>query len=89
MAENDFPRQQVAAVYADFEFRVNENPDVQRLGFLRKDDLSLVSTGSSRRERVYDIPPSFAGPCIIKVQATASAADIDGKSGFDGYIVAN
>jgi len=74
---------------ADFELRVNENPNVQTLAYLRKDDMSIVTSGSSGRERVYDIPPSFSGPCIIKVQATASAADTDGKSGFDGYIVAN
>jgi len=78
-----------AATTCDFELRVNESPNIQTVGFVRKDDISLISTGTSGKERVYDIPPSFPGPCIIKVQAIASAADTDGKSGFDGYIVAN
>lgn len=77
------------AVTADFQLRVNENPNVQTTNFIRKDDISLQSTGTSAYSRAYDIPPSFAGPCIIKVTATASSADVDGKSGFDGYIVTN
>jgi hypothetical protein len=77
------------AVTADFRLRVCENPTVNAKAFLRKDDISLQSTGTNSHERCYEIPPSFAGPCIIKVQAIGSAADIDGESGFDGYIVAN
>lgn len=78
-----------AAATADFQLRVNENPNVLTTCFLRKDDISLQSNGTSAYTRLYPIPPSFPGPCIIKVQATASAADIDGKSGFDGYLVTN
>jgi len=37
----------------------------------------------------FNNPIKFAGPCIIKVQALASAADVDGKSAFDGYLVNN
>jgi len=77
------------AVTVDFRLVVNENPDVQTIAFLRKDDISLQSTGSSIHERYYEIPPSFAGPCIIKVQGIGSANDIEGESGFDGYIIAN
>lgn len=76
-------------VSANFKFLVNENPNVQLTNFLRKDDIDLASSGSSVLSRTYDIPPSFSGPCIVKVQATASAADIDGTSGFDGYVVTN
>lgn len=76
-------------VTCDFILSVNENPNVQTLGFLRKDDISLITAGSSIHERNYDIPPSFAGPCIIKIQAMASSADTDGESGFDGYVVTN
>lgn len=73
----------------NFKLLVNESPNVQTTGYLRKDDINLVSTGTSGVSRVYDIPPSFAGPCIVKVQAVASAADTDATSGFDGYIVAS
>jgi len=31
----------------------------------------------------------LAGPAIIKIQGIASAADIDGSAGFDGYLVDN
>ena len=75
------------ATTCDFELRVNENPNVQLLSFLRKDDMAVQSTGNQWQERTYGNPVPFSGPCIIKVQATASAADTDAKSGFDGYLV--
>jgi hypothetical protein len=78
-----------AAATVNYSLRVNENPNVQTTNFLRKDDMNLQSTGTNAMSRVYDIPPSFSGPCIVKVQGIASAADIDGASGFDGYIVTN
>lgn len=76
-------------IAVNFKLLVNENPNVQTTNYLRKDDVNLVSTGTSGVSRVYDIPPSFSGPCIIKVQAMASAADTDATSGFDAYIVTN
>lgn len=76
-------------ISVNFKLLVNENPNVQTTNYLRKDDINLVSTGTSGISRVYDIPPSFAGPCIVKVQAIASNADTDATSGFDAYIVAN
>lgn len=76
-----------AAVSVDFRLLVNENPNVQTTGFLRKDDISLQSTGANAAERHYATPPVFSGPCIIKVQGIASAADTDGKAGFDLELV--
>jgi len=76
-------------IAVNFRLLVNENASAQTKNYLRKDDINLVSTGTSGISRVYDIPPSFAGPCIIKVQAIASANDTDATSGFDGYIVTN
>jgi hypothetical protein len=78
-----------SAVAATFELRVNENPNVQTTAYLRKNDLSAQSTGNNNVEKVFVNPIKHAGPCIIKVQAVASAADTDGKSGFDGYLVTN
>jgi len=67
--------------------RVNENPNVQTLGYLRKNDLSAQTTGATNTEKHFTNPIKYAGPCIIKVQGVASAADTDAKSGFDGYLV--
>jgi hypothetical protein len=79
----------VTAVTVSFQLRVNENPNVQTTNYIRKDDVNIQSTGLSAMTRVYDIPPSFSGPCIVKVQGIASAADVDGASGFDAFIVTN
>ena len=78
-----------AATSCDFELRVNEAPDVITTVFLRKDDMAVQSTGSNWCERIYGNPVKFAGPCIVKIQGIASAADTDGKSGFDAYIITN
>ena len=71
----------------DYQLRVNENPNVQTTGFLRKDDLSVQSNGSSEAERIFSIPMRFDGPCIIKIQGIASTADSDGEAGFDLELV--
>jgi len=71
----------------NLRLRVNENPDVQLLGFLRKDDISLQVSGSSFVQNIYQIPKKFAGPCIIKIQGVASTTDIDVESEFDLELV--
>jgi hypothetical protein len=76
-----------SAVSAKFELRINENPNVQTLGFLRKDDLSLQSTGINSRTKGFMPPFAVTGPAIIKIQAVASAADVDGSAGFDMELV--
>jgi hypothetical protein len=78
-----------AAVDADFHLLVNEAPTTNLLNYLYKSDLSLQTTGTSALEKHYDNPVRFSGPCIIKVQGTASANDLDAQSGFDGYLVTN
>jgi len=75
------------AIAVDFRLRVNENPNVQTTGFLRKDDISLTSTGTTVVERFYKVPPVYAGPCIIKIQAISTSADTEGESGFDLELV--
>jgi hypothetical protein len=77
------------AAHVTFELRVNENPNVQTVAFLRKNDLAVQSTGSNNVEKMFHNPVKYAGPCIIKVQGTASAADVDAKAGFDGYLITN
>ena len=78
-----------AATRIDMQIRVNPNPNTQLLGFINKNDLELSNQGSSSVSVSYDIPLKFAGPCIIKVQGIASAADVDCSAGFDGYLVTN
>lgn len=85
----DISKSAAAAATVELELRVNEIPDVITTGFIRKDDISVQSTGTNSKERVYPIPIKYPGPCIIKIQGIASAADIDGKSGFDGYLINN
>ena len=76
-----------AAASADFELRVNENPNVQLLNFIRKQDISLQSTGVSMFQSIYSLPIKIPGPAIVKVQAIASAADVDGESQFDLILI--
>jgi len=80
---------QGVAVSADFELRVNENPNVQLKAFLRKDDISLQSTGTSSIQKTFDPPNKFAGPCIIKVQGSATTADTDGEASFSLELIDN
>jgi len=47
----------------NFVLRVNENPNVQTTNYLRKDDINLVTTGTSGISRDYEIPPSFPAGC--------------------------
>jgi hypothetical protein len=77
------------AVDASFVLLVNETPTTNLLNYLYKSNLSLQSTGTSAFEKQYCVPVKYSGPCIIKVQATASAADVDATSGFDGYLINN
>lgn len=78
-----------AASAADFILRVNENPDVQLPAFLRKDDISVQSTGSNSVSNEHKLPLKFPGPCIIKVQAETSVNDLDCEAGFDLELVTN
>ena len=74
---------------ADFQLRVNEDPETAILGFLRKGDISVQSTGSSSVPARFYIPASFPGPAIIKIQGIASAADVDGSARFCGILADN
>jgi len=78
-----------AASRVDVQLRANENPDVQTTNFINKFDLQLANNGTSVGEVTFNIPIKFAGPCLIKVQGIANAADIDMSAGFDGYLITN
>jgi len=71
-----------AVASANFELRVNERPDLQTTGFIRKWNDSVQSTGASSKSVNFKFPLTFSGPCIIKIQGFSSAADIDGHASF-------
>ena len=74
---------------ADFSIRVNEAPNLQTTGYIRKADIAVQSTGSSSIVKMLHVPQLFAGPCIIKIQGIASAADVDADAGFSLELVDN
>jgi hypothetical protein len=73
----------------NFSLQVNEDPSVQVLSFLTKNTRGVQSTGNSGDTWPFDPPFAIPGPAIVKVQGVASAADIEGSAGFDGYVVDN
>lgn len=77
------------AASINFVLRVNEDPTVQTVAFLRKDDMSVQSTGSSSASHRPPIPHAFPGPAIIKISGISSKADVDAEAGFDLEIVTN
>ena len=74
---------------ASFTFLVNEFPQTLTTQYIKKNDVELMTTGTSGTEKTFVNPVKYAGPCIIKIQAISSAADTDGKSAFDGYLINN
>lgn len=73
----------------DFLLRVNPNPNVQTLAFLRKDDISVQSTGVSSREKHKKPPIKISGPAIIKITGQGSVNDLDAEASFDLIVVNN
>jgi len=72
-----------AATSASFDIRVNTRPHINTIAFTVKDNLAVQSTGRSSSEKYYGLKKKFTGPCIIKIQGTASADDVDANSDFD------
>lgn len=75
-----------AAAHAVFSIMYNSIPNLVTTKYVLRDSMGLQSTGKSGDEYEYDPPKRFVGPGIVKIQATASANDLDGHSGFDGII---
>ena len=66
-------------------FDVENQPAV----FQAKHRTSMNKDGSTRIQHIYDPPNAFAGPGILKLQATASANDVTVTGGFDAYLINN
>lgn len=75
----------------DLRLLVNESPDSSPLNtrFIVKTDVQIQNSGASFISRSFNPYVSYAGPCIIKLQARASAADTDVSASFQGYLVTN
>ena len=57
--------------------------------FIRKANLGAVTTGNTNPIREFRPYKIIEGPAIIKVQGTASAADIEASAEFDIILVDN
>lgn len=68
---------------------VNENPDVQTTNYITKREMLIGETGSSFAQEEFVIPQIITGPCLIKIQGSASTDNTDAAAAFDGYLVNN
>jgi hypothetical protein len=75
-----------AAGDVNFILAYNRDPANVPTVFLSKETRGTQSTGSSGRDMPHIPPKKFTGPGILKIQGVASAADIEGDAGFDGYL---
>lgn len=66
---------------------VNENPTVQTINFIVKDNTGAIDVGSSNGLQNFDPYYEIEGPAIIKLQAIGSKADLDCTATWDGYVV--
>ena len=73
----------------NFRLMFNPEPDAQLTHFSVRSERGVQSTGTSDIDWHLDLPLQLMGPAIIKIQAIASAADIDGSAGFDLFLVTN
>ena len=71
----------------DVCFCYNPEPDVELTKFLTKHTFGLMTTGTSALTINYAMPKKFAGPGILKINASGSADNLDVSAGFDGYLV--
>ncbi|KKK89624.1 hypothetical protein LCGC14_2731250, partial [marine sediment metagenome] len=75
-----------AALRCNFTLLYNPEPETQTLMFNHAHDWGLDTTGNSWFEKPFKIPKRFPGPCIIKLQANATAADTTVIGGFNGVV---
>jgi hypothetical protein len=69
----------------DLTLLVEEDVDLATSGFITKDRFTFEN--ASPVDRLYWVPKKFNGPCIVKLQVSASANNSQVTAGFDGYVV--
>lgn len=77
----------VSSVISDLHLLVKENADLSTAGFIHKEDFQFAS--STPLDRIYNIPKSFTGPAIIKIQVDTNSNNCNVTASFDAYIVDN
>lgn len=77
-----------AAVSIGVEVLVAEDPEAEEGVFTVKHTDSIRSNATSAHPHEFHPPKVFDGPCIVKIQCTATSADTDVSAGFDAYLVA-
>lgn len=78
-----------AAAHINFDVKVNPEPDAELINFLIKQTRGVTSDGDSGETWAWKPYMKVEGPAIIKIQGTASAADIEGSAGFDLILIDN
>jgi hypothetical protein len=78
-----------AAATLNVSLLVNPEPDSELINFLVKNTRGLQSTGKSDSQWFFMPYYKIEGPAIIKIQAIASANDIECSAGFDLILVDN
>jgi hypothetical protein len=78
-----------AAVSIGVELLVAEDPANQVGVFTVKHTDAIRTNATSAHTHEFDPPKVFEGPCIVKIQCTATTADTDVSAGFDAILVAN
>jgi hypothetical protein len=76
-----------AASHATYQLLYNSEPNAQLTNFIEIDLAGRHSTGSSSGKENFLPYLKLAGPGILKIQATASANDLDSSAGFSGILV--
>jgi hypothetical protein len=74
---------------ADMRLLYNPEPDTNADTWISKYTVGVNEAGSNPFERTYNPYPSYAGPGILKLQATGGAANLDVSGGFDLIDVAD
>jgi hypothetical protein len=75
-----------AVVEVNFSLVVNEDSATDVDLYIVKSTLGAQSTGSNSFIQSFDPYLRFPGPCILKMQGIASAADTEASAGFDLYL---
>ena len=72
-----------------FDLLINDAPDIELTNFKIGHTLGLINIGSSVHHHAFTPYKKIDGPCIVKLQGTADANDMDASGHIDMIIVDN
>lgn len=79
----------VSTGVANISLRLNPEPNAELDTWLVKHTQGLQTTGTSYIQHEFTPYNGFAGPGILKIQATSGTNDMDISAGFDAFLVTN